>query len=135
MKQIRIGIIGAGTLARAVHLPLLGQRVIAVAEPAALGREALQGSGLTILPDARELLARPDIDAVVIAAPSADHASLAIEALQAGKHVYLEKPLATSSADAARVVDAWKTSGKVGMVGLNYRFNPLITQMKQLLKA
>jgi predicted dehydrogenase len=55
---------------------------------------------------------------------------VAIAALQAGKHVYLEKPLATTLEDGERVCETWRRSGRVGMIGFNYRFNRLYRQAR-----
>jgi predicted dehydrogenase len=74
----------------------------------------------------------PDIDAVTIATPNHLHAEMTIEALKARKHVLLEKPLATNSKDAARIVDAAKKSKRTLMVGQNFRFNRY-TQMAKMI--
>src|SRR5580765_1768358 len=73
--------------------------------------------------DFRELLEQPDIDAVTIAVPNHLHASIAIEALKARKHVLLEKPMATSTKDALRIVDTAKKMKRTIMVAQSYRFH------------
>jgi myo-inositol 2-dehydrogenase/D-chiro-inositol 1-dehydrogenase len=70
------------------------------------------------------------VDAVVIALPTSLHASVASDALSAGKHVYLEKPIAAALPDAQRLVACWRESGRVGMIGFNYRFHPLYTRLR-----
>jgi myo-inositol 2-dehydrogenase/D-chiro-inositol 1-dehydrogenase len=67
------------------------------------------------------VLADPAVEAVLLCLPSALHAEVAEAAFRAGKHVYLEKPVAIDLAAAGRVAEAWRASGRVGMVGLNYR--------------
>jgi len=84
---------------------------------------------------AEALLARDDVDAVVIAAPTGLHASLAVAAAQAGKHVYLEKPIATTASDAARVVDALSGSGLVAAIGFNRRCHPAFEQGRAVLAS
>jgi predicted dehydrogenase len=80
-------------------------------------------------------LSDPRVDAVVIALPTGMHAEVAEAALEAGKHVYLEKPLAANVEDARRVVEAWERSNRVGMIGFNYRFNPLYARIKRQIDA
>ena len=73
--------------------------------------------------DYRELLDQPDIDAVTIALPNHLHAPVAIEALEARKHVLLEKPMATNAKDALKIVETAKRMKRVLMVAQNFRFN------------
>ncbi len=121
---INIGLIGCGHIARWVHLPTLRRlpnvRVVAVADADPQRLPA----GVPGFTDYRQLLDQPNLHAVVIAAPNAVHAELARAAFQCGKHVYLEKPLAPSRAEADAVLAAWKKAGTTGMIGFNYRFNP-----------
>jgi predicted dehydrogenase len=79
----------------------------------------------------QELLQTPELDAVVICLPPALHAQAAIAAFEKGKHVYLEKPLATNLDDARHVLAAWKKAKAVGMIGFNYRFNPLFQKLRE----
>lgn len=72
--------------------------------------------------DYRELLEQPDIDAVVVATPNHLHARIAVEALQARKHVLLEKPMATNYKDALKIAEAAKKMRRVVMVAQNFRF-------------
>jgi predicted dehydrogenase len=76
------------------------------------------------------LLGRPDVDAVIIAAPTGEHATVASAAFRARKHVYLEKPLATTAEEGRRIVDAWRNAGTVGMVGYNFRRSPVFERAK-----
>jgi predicted dehydrogenase len=75
------------------------------------------------------------VDAVVLCLPSGLHADAAHRALVAGKHVYVEKPLATSLPDAARVRAAWRKAAVVGMMGFNYRWNRLYRNARRELDA
>ena len=72
--------------------------------------------------DYRELLDQPDIDAVIVSTPNHLHARVAVEALQARKHVLLEKPMATNHKDAVKIVDTAKKMRRVVMVAQNFRF-------------
>src|ERR1019366_3772035 len=78
---------------------------------------------------------RDDVDAVVICAPTHLHASLAIAACAAGKHVFLEKPIATTATDSRRLVDAAAESGLTAMVGFNRRLHPMFEQARALMSA
>ncbi|NOS77593.1 MAG: Gfo/Idh/MocA family oxidoreductase [Nitrospira sp.] len=130
-NPLRVGVIGCGWFAQAVHLPILrrlsGVELIALAEPDSDRRQAASRWVPTALAhaDYRDLLNMRDLDAVIVSVPTASHAEVAIAAMQQGKHVYLEKPIATSVAEADQVIKAWKEAGVVGMVGFNYRFNAL----------
>jgi predicted dehydrogenase len=136
---ISIGVIGCGRIARAVHLEVLARhpaaRIVALADPdaACLADAARRAPGAAALRDPAALLARDDIDAVVIAVPTAEHAACAVEAFARRRHVYLEKPLAAAVADGHRVVAAWRESGRVGAIGFNYRFDPLLERARRLL--
>jgi predicted dehydrogenase len=82
-----------------------------------------------------ELLERGDVDAVVICAPTGMHAELAVSAARSGKHIYLEKPVATSIADAEEVIDAVARAGVTAVVGFNRRVHPLFERARDLLDA
>ena len=79
-----------------------------------------------------ELLADPELDAIVLATPVPSHAKLAVRVLEAGKHCLVEKPLAQSVADAERVVEAQARSGKLLMVGHLLEYHPGIQRLKEL---
>src|SRR5690606_10509031 len=83
--------------------------------------------------DWRELIADPAVEVVSVTTPNAFHAEMAIAALEAGKHVWCEKPMAVALADAERMAEAAKASGKTAILGYNYIQNPLIRQIGVLL--
>jgi predicted dehydrogenase len=82
--------------------------------------------------DHRELLADPEVQAVVVATREDMQARLTIEALRAGKHVYVEKPLAETAEECRAVVDAQKEAGRSVAVGFNRRFAPAYVRAKEL---
>ena len=84
--------------------------------------------------DWRKLIARPDIDIIDIGAPGNMHAEIAVAAAQAGKHVFCEKPLGNSSAEARRMLDAVESAGVKHMIWFNYRANPAVSFVKQLIE-
>jgi len=89
-------------------------------------------SGIDCYPEYEDLLARTDVDAVVIASPNAMHATHAVAAAQAGKHIYLEKPMAITLDDCRRVVEAVRKASVKCAMGYHRRLNPLAQYAKQL---
>lgn len=123
---LRLGLIGCGWIAEIAHLPTLSASpratLAAVAEPSPERRAWVrQHLPATRILDLDALLADDGIEAVVVAVPSAHHGEVAEAAFAAGKHVYVEKPLAVGLPAGQRVVAAWERSGRVGMVGYNFR--------------
>lgn len=84
--------------------------------------------------DLTEVLRRDDIDAVYIATPIATHTSIAIEAIAAGKHVLIEKPMASSAAEIAQIFDAAEAAGVFAMEAMWMKFNPLHVELVQRVK-
>ncbi|MDP8223878.1 MAG: Gfo/Idh/MocA family oxidoreductase [Candidatus Lernaella stagnicola] len=82
-----------------------------------------------------EVLADADTDAVMLALPPVLHHDTALRALEAGKHLFVEKPLALSVEEAAEVVDAAVRARRQLMVGLVYRFNPMIDRILDVIDA
>jgi myo-inositol 2-dehydrogenase/D-chiro-inositol 1-dehydrogenase len=137
---LAIGVVGCGAIVRSAHLPVLlgigDARITAIADPdaAALDAVRIRVPQARAFSSADALLAEGEVDAVVVAAPSALHADLAVAVLERRRHLYLEKPIATTVADAQRVLDAWRRAGSVGVVGYNYRRNPLVHSAATMLR-
>jgi len=91
--------------------------------------------GVAAVESFNELLDRDDVDAVAIATPVATHAPLGIAALQAGKHVLVEKPLAASVHDAEAMVSAARDAGRILMVDHTFIYSNPVQKMKQLLDS
>ncbi|MGH9847323.1 MAG: bi-domain-containing oxidoreductase, partial [Blastocatellia bacterium] len=135
--EVRLGVIGAGNFARSVLLPRLAKnaQVSLAGIATAMGRNAKAvgeqyGFGFCTT-DYRELLARDEINTIVIATRHDTHARFAAEALRAGKTVFVEKPLAINEESLDEVAEAVaKSNGRV-MVGFNRRFSSLSAAMKQ----
>ena len=89
--------------------------------------------GIKTETDYKKVLADPEIDGVVIATKPDFHVPLTLDALMAGKHVYVEKPLAETSEDCAKVLEAEKKSGKRVFVGMNRRLAPSYRDAKRIL--
>ena len=90
---------------------------------------------LRLSSDYADALADPHVEAVVLTTPHAGHAEQAIQAAEAGKHVFVEKPLALSAGDAGRVVAACKKAGVVLGVGHERRFEPALIEIKKMIAA
>jgi predicted dehydrogenase len=140
-SEVRVAVIGCGGIAQHAHLPALQrvaeERLVAVADPYEdVARRVARLNGLDAADartDHRIILDRQDVDAVVICAPTATHAALAIEALGAGKHVLVEKPMAVTSDEARSMVDASERSGKALMVAYNHTYDAAAEHVKALL--
>jgi len=85
--------------------------------------------------DYRELLARTDIDAVIIATPDHWHSKISIDALNAGKDVYCEKPMVQKIEQGHQVIDAWKKSGRIFQMGSQYASAHAFQKIRKLLAA
>src|SRR6201994_562779 len=105
------------------------------ASPEARERIGRQFPSARLTDDLGELLGDPELDAIVLATPVPTHADSAVRVLQAGKHCFVEKPLAQSVADAERVVAAADEVGRVLMVGHLLEYHPGVQRLKQLTDA
>ena len=85
--------------------------------------------------DVAELLSRPELDAVIITTPEFTHAEVAIAALQAGKHIYLEKAMAESSAACRRIVETHQKSSAIAFVGFNMRAVNVFEKLKSVVDS
>jgi predicted dehydrogenase len=140
MKTIRTAIFGTGFMGR-VHLEAV-RRLEFVEAAAIAGRnlEAAHRLGVgfsvpTITADYHDVLRDPTFDAVHICTPNAQHFSMAKDALQAGKHVLCEKPLATSTPEAAELVALASRQGLRNGICHNIRFYPMVQQMRSMREA
>jgi predicted dehydrogenase len=102
------------------------------ASPEALARMVARFPGVRPASELSELLADPDLDAVALATPVPTHAELAVQVLQAGKHCFVEKPLAQSVADAERAVQAAQANARILMVGHLLEYHPGVRKLKEL---
>ncbi len=125
---VRVGVIGAGGIARAVHIPIYQKQpdcqVVAVADVVAdSARSAAEQFGIAHwYANFRELLQRDDLDAVSICTPNFMHCEATVAALEAGKHVLCEKPLAMNAIEGRLMLDTAVRTGRKLTCGLNHRF-------------
>ncbi len=137
MSDLAIGIVGLGRMGT-YHLEtwehVEGAHVVAVAEPDAnLAHERIGRRPIAHFESHRDLVSRSDVDAICITAPSAQHANIALDAIAAGKHVLVEKPIATTLEDGLRMTAAARAAGVKLMVGHVERFNPAVGKLKELI--
>ena len=133
---VRVGVVGGGLVAQAEHLPYLSAlrdrfTLSALAEPSATVREAL-GARYSIAglhEDYRSMLAAGEVDAVVVCSPAGTHAEVVLAALDAGLHVFVEKPMCITLADADRIVASRDRAGRVVQVGTMKRYDPSVEQL------
>lgn len=128
--ELRVGLLGVGAIAQIVHLPILSQMNgvrIAMVCDADFNKARTLAARFGIERVAREddeVFKATDLDAIIIATPSYLHHEQAIAALETGKHVLVEKPVAIKADDAARVIAAAEKAGKALMVAMNNRYRP-----------
>jgi predicted dehydrogenase len=132
--KVRVGLIGSGSAACRIHLP--GLRLcpeVEISGVSSIDDDAQEKTGVTrIYRSHHQLLERPEIDAVVIATPNHLHREIAVAAFAAGKHVLCEKPLALNAAEAAEMLEAAQSSGRVHMTAFTYQFAPAARYLKHL---
>lgn len=137
---LNIGIIGAGTVVRVRHLPETKMNpnaqvgaICDIVESRAL--EMASQYQCEAYTDYHELIQNPNLDAVIVAATNTTHAEMSIAALQAGKHVLCEKPMATSLEDAQKMIDAANSSGKQLMIAHNQRLEPVNQKAREIIQS
>lgn len=128
-KEIRVGLIGAGGIGRHyIHTfkKCTGGRVTAAADisEASLKQVEALDPSIERFKDYREMLEKASLDAVAVCTPNKLHYEPTLEALQAGKPVLVEKPMAMNAKDAARMCEAARKAGKLLQIGFQYRFTP-----------
>ena len=129
-KLIKIGIIGCGAIANSKHMPALSKVADAemvafcdlVSERAEKAAKEYGTSDAKVYTDYKELLKDPTIDVVHVCTPNRSHSFITVDALDAGKNVMCEKPMAINSAEAQKMLDAAKRSGKKLSIGYQNRF-------------
>ena len=131
--------VGCGRIVERVHLDALarasGLRVTALVDPdpARLDAVSRRTPGAARYEALERLVAADTADAVVIATPPSTHTELAIEALKAGLHVYIEKPVAPDTRGARSILEAHRQTDRVAAVGFNYRLHPLVRDARRRL--
>ena len=132
---LRVGLIGLGDIAVRAHLPALERNprvMLVAAADVDADRLTAAPDGVRATTDPASVLADPDLDAVVIATPPVATAGLVRAALEAGKYVLAEKPLALSVAEIGEVRDAPGAADRL-QIGLTYRHHPAVDRLRELI--
>jgi predicted dehydrogenase len=132
LSELRVAVVGCGLIGRrralvAAQSPLSATVAVADSVPnvaATLARELNCKS----VPGWREAVADRDVDVVIVATPNAFLAEIAVAALDAGKHVLLEKPMGGNLTEARAISAAAQRAGRLVKVGFNHRYNPAIAR-------
>lgn len=141
MSKLKVGIIGCGGIANSKHLPALASQsekaeMVAfcdiIEERAVKAAKKYGVAGAKTYTDYRELLDDRTIDVVHICTPNRSHSEITVAALEAGKHVMCEKPMAINSGEAQKMLDAAKRTGKKLTIGYQNRFRPDVSLLKRM---
>ena len=133
MSKVRIAIVGCGGIANQKHMPSLKQfpdraEMVAfcdiIPERAEKAAKEYSTPDAKVYTDYKEMLSDKsvDFDVVHVCTPNVAHCPITVAAFEAGKHVMCEKPMAHCTADAQKMIDAWKKSGKMFTIGYQNRF-------------
>jgi predicted dehydrogenase len=129
MDRLRIGVIGLGWFGEIHCDAIIGTPSLELASLCTRTPDRLEAMGKKfgvkkLVTDYKEMIADPDIDAVSITTMWDQHTDIAIDALNAGKHVFLEKPMASTVADCEKIIAAANKSKGILQIGHIVRFNP-----------
>ena len=141
-KVLKIGIIGCGGIANGKHMPALAKldncKMVAfcdiVVERAEKAAAQYGDENAKVFADYKKLL-KEDLDIVHVCTPNRSHSFITVDALESGKHVMCEKPMAINSAEAKKMVDAAKRTGKKLTIGYQNRFRDDSRYLKQEAEA
>jgi predicted dehydrogenase/NADPH:quinone reductase-like Zn-dependent oxidoreductase len=141
---VRVALIGAGNYAKGMHLPMLRalsadfslRAVVSRSGPNATATAKQYGAAYATT-EIERALDDPDVDLVLIATRHHLHASLALEALRRGKHVFVEKPLALTREDLAAIVEFFdgRVDAPILQTGFNRRFSPFATRLAEIVSV
>ncbi|HIS68501.1 MAG TPA: Gfo/Idh/MocA family oxidoreductase [Candidatus Gallacutalibacter stercoravium] len=131
-RIVKIGIIGCGGIANGKHMPALSRlkdvQMVAfcdiIEERAQKAAKEYGVEGAKVYTDYKELLKDPEIEVVHVLTPNREHSFITVDALDAGKHVMCEKPMAINTEEAQKMIDAAKRSGKKLTIGYQNRYRP-----------
>lgn len=142
MRPVKVGIIGCGGIANGKHLPGLKSveniQIVAfcdiIHERAEKAAREYGVEGARVFEDYHELLEMDEIEAVHVCTPNSSHAPITIDAFKAGKHVYSEKPMAKTYADALAMCEAAEKAGKLLSVGYQTRSTPMFQLARNVVR-
>lgn len=136
MEPVRYGVIGLGQVSSKGHIPALRSlpqaRIVAVAD---IVSPTIELGDARFYRSAQEIIADPEVEAVVVATPNRFHAEQCIAAFRAGKHVFCEKPLGITLEECDEIIAAQRRSGKLLQVGHELRYARLTSDMRSLIAS
>ena len=140
MKTVRYGVIGCGAIAQRRHIPEAvaneKSQVVALADPVRGRANSIgEGIGAKGYTDYKKMLKEADLDAVVVCGPNVLHAPMTIDVFKTKRHVLVEKPMATTRAEAKKMIAAAKAARKYLMVGMNQRLMAPHVKAKEVLDS
>lgn len=142
--KLQVAIVGCGGIANNKHMPALKKQsalcdMVAfcdiIEERAVKAAKEFGTADAKVYTDYTELLKDESIDVVHVLTPNVAHCPITVAAFEAGKHVMCEKPMAHCTADAQKMIDAWKKSGKKFTIGYQNRFRPEVQNLKKACEA
>jgi len=138
-KKLKTGIIGLGRIGQ-IHLSNLlyhtpGAEVVIASDVSATAHEAAKKAGISATTSAGEVIVHPEVEAVIICAPTPQHVPYTIAAAEAKKHIFCEKPLDVTVADIRSAQKAVADNGVKLMLGFNRRFDPNFLRVRSLVKT
>ena len=129
MRKLKVGVLGCGGIANRKHLPAMAKNgnfeIVAfcdiIRERAEKAKAEFGEQGAAVYTDYKELL-KEDVEAVYVLTPNSSHGPISIDAMEAGKHVMCEKPMAKTSAEAEAMLEASERTGKLLTIGYQNRY-------------
>jgi predicted dehydrogenase len=138
MSKASIAVVGCGywgkNLVRNMH-GLGALKCVVESHPAARANAQQVAPGVPVLPDLAAALADPDVKGIMIATPAETHFDVARQAIEAGRDVFVEKPLTTDVAQAVKLVEIAESAKRILMVGHLLEYHPAIVKLHQLIKS
>ena len=142
MRKLKVGVVGCGGIANAKHLPAMKRNgnfeLVAfcdlLEERALKAKEEYGTEDARVYTDYQELL-KEDVEAVYVLTPNSSHAPISIAAMEAGKHVMCEKPMAKTYAEAKAMVETAERTGKVLTIGYQNRYRADSVYLKSACQA
>lgn len=137
-KKLRVGVLGAGLIAQLEHIPNLLKlsdlfELVGIADASATVRKFFQDKHLPVYESHQQLLSHAEPEAIFVCSPDCYHADMVIDALNAGCHVFTEKPICYSLEDVARIKQARDANGRILQVGYMKRFDPSYLLLRDML--
>jgi predicted dehydrogenase len=134
-RPLRIGIVGTGAVAQLVHLPLCTERTdvdVAALADADTGKAAALAERFKVdrVETTEALLQDEELDGVILCTPNHLHEAEAVAALEAGRHVLVERPMALTPEGCRRIAETAEARGRIAMVGMSHRFRPDVSALR-----